>query len=53
MPQMAPMSWTLLFILFLIMVMITNTLNYYSYTPEIVKSESNKTTNPMKMKWTW
>nr|AML26035.1 ATP synthase F0 subunit 8 [Staphylinidae sp. BMNH 1274248] len=51
MPQMAPMSWLLLFIMFITVFIMFNILNYYCfmYTPKstLVK----KTTSNLSWKW--
>nr|AYQ19041.1 ATP synthase F0 subunit 8 [Elateridae sp. 3 ACP-2013] len=51
MPQMAPLSWINLFIMFVMTFMIINTLNYFSYT------YNNKSTQKMmkfkKINWKW
>nr|YP_010022527.1 ATP synthase F0 subunit 8 [Fannia scalaris]QOP39375.1 ATP synthase F0 subunit 8 [Fannia scalaris] len=44
MPQMAPISWLSLFIIFSITFMIFNMMNYYSFNPSMPKSNLiNKT----------
>nr|ARH53912.1 ATP synthase F0 subunit 8 [Limonius minutus] len=51
MPQMAPLSWINLFIMFIMIFMIMNTLNYFSFKYEnlILKS----TPNINKINWKW
>nr|UOU84931.1 ATP synthase F0 subunit 8 [Nigrotipula nigra] len=53
MPQMAPINWLLLFFIFSIILVIFNTLNYFSYlplTPKIFQM-NNKLINPLNWKW--
>nr|QNE85819.1 ATP synthase F0 subunit 8 [Tipula varipennis]WVH44996.1 ATP synthase F0 subunit 8 [Tipula varipennis] len=53
MPQMAPISWLLLFIIFTITLIIFNTLNYFFYLPTIPKTtqSENKIYSPLNWKW--
>nr|WNH42028.1 ATPase subunit 8 [Neoperla conradti] len=53
MPQMAPISWFLLFIVFSGTLLIFNCLNYYSYlSPNPQTSHSSTLTqNPLPWKW--
>nr|AXS64924.1 ATP synthase F0 subunit 8 [Elateroidea sp. 7 KM-2017] len=51
MPQMAPLSWINLFILFVMTFMIINTLNYFSF---MYDNKTLKTTPKMKsINWKW
>nr|YP_009995353.1 ATP synthase F0 subunit 8 [Ochthebius glaber]QNP09769.1 ATP synthase F0 subunit 8 [Ochthebius glaber] len=52
MPQMAPMNWLVLFIMFSIIFLMFNSMNYFSfkYTP-INKTMLN--TNKFKLTWKW
>nr|ARH54523.1 ATP synthase F0 subunit 8 [Ocypus ophthalmicus] len=51
MPQMAPMNWLMLFILFTIIFLMVNCINYFSFF------YSNKTSNLIKknnqINWKW
>nr|AML26533.1 ATP synthase F0 subunit 8 [Staphylinidae sp. BMNH 1274696] len=51
MPQMAPMNWLSLFIMFIVVFMLFNSLNYFCflYSP---KSLSSNIKN-FKMNWKW
>nr|AXS65633.1 ATP synthase F0 subunit 8 [Histeroidea sp. 4 KM-2017] len=51
MPQMAPMNWLILFNLLVIMFMMINTLNYFSFLYKVKKSKINK--YPFKLSWKW
>nr|QNN85693.1 ATP synthase F0 subunit 8 [Bengalia sp. DZ-2020] len=54
MPQMAPIGWLSLFIIFSIAFMIFNMMNYYSFIPSMPKStliSKTKTTNSLNWKW--
>nr|YP_011001005.1 ATP synthase F0 subunit 8 [Bellardia viarum]WPN85802.1 ATP synthase F0 subunit 8 [Bellardia viarum] len=54
MPQMAPISWLSLFIMFSITFVIFNMMNYYSFTPFMPKSDlinKNQFTNSLNWKW--
>nr|UJG45491.1 ATP synthase F0 subunit 8 [Sylvicola punctatus] len=57
MPQMAPISWLSLFIIFSITFMIFNVLNYFSFLPPTPKSMDSdnknisKTNNSLTWKW--
>nr|YP_010437812.1 ATP synthase F0 subunit 8 [Neurobasis chinensis]UTB53944.1 ATP synthase F0 subunit 8 [Neurobasis chinensis] len=52
MPQMAPMSWTMLFMMFIINMMIMVMMNYYLYTP--TPKKINKNCGDLSiMNWKW
>nr|YP_004021881.1 ATP synthase F0 subunit 8 [Exorista sorbillans]ADO85312.1 ATP synthase F0 subunit 8 [Exorista sorbillans] len=53
MPQMAPINWLSLFIIFSITFMIFNMMNYYSYSPFMPKSNlmNKKKINSLNWKW--
>nr|QXG19017.1 ATP synthase F0 subunit 8 [Chymomyza costata] len=53
MPQMAPLSWLLLFIIFSFAFIMFCLLNYYSYMPSLPKSKSLKNINLNSMNWKW
>nr|YP_009687558.1 ATP synthase F0 subunit 8 [Limonia phragmitidis]QDX14940.1 ATP synthase F0 subunit 8 [Limonia phragmitidis] len=54
MPQMAPISWLSLFLIFSITLMIFCTLNYFSFTPNTPKkSNSNNLINTNSLNWKW
>lgn len=53
MPQIAPIGWLSLFIIFSIAFIIFNIINYYSYIPSIPKSNliEKKSFNSYNWKW--
>nr|AMH85373.1 ATP synthase F0 subunit 8 [Winthemia rufopicta] len=54
MPQMAPIGWLSLFIIFFMTFMIFNMMNYYLYNPSMPKSSlvyKNKLMNSLNWKW--
>nr|YP_009504361.1 ATP synthase F0 subunit 8 [Graphomya rufitibia]AWX64108.1 ATP synthase F0 subunit 8 [Graphomya rufitibia] len=53
MPQMAPISWLSLFIIFSISFMIFNVMNYYLYNPPMPKSNFMKMDSTKSMNWKW
>nr|YP_010580028.1 ATP synthase F0 subunit 8 [Microchironomus tener]UZS77067.1 ATP synthase F0 subunit 8 [Microchironomus tener] len=56
MPQMSPMSWTILFIMFTLIFLFFNILNYFNFIPSFKPSTEDKTTssysNPT-LTWKW
>nr|YP_009745452.1 ATP synthase F0 subunit 8 [Epophthalmia elegans]QIH29898.1 ATP synthase F0 subunit 8 [Epophthalmia elegans] len=53
MPQMAPMSWSMLFMFFTCMLMIIATMNFFLFKPTIKeKSQTMKMTKTSK-NWKW
>nr|YP_010261323.1 ATP synthase F0 subunit 8 [Gomphus vulgatissimus]UIB40230.1 ATP synthase F0 subunit 8 [Gomphus vulgatissimus] len=53
MPQMAPMSWLLLFLFFTIMLILFNTINYYLFIPKIEPSKTLESSKILNMTWKW
>nr|YP_010261349.1 ATP synthase F0 subunit 8 [Leptophlebia marginata]YP_010261362.1 ATP synthase F0 subunit 8 [Leptophlebia vespertina]UIB40256.1 ATP synthase F0 subunit 8 [Leptophlebia marginata]UIB40269.1 ATP synthase F0 subunit 8 [Leptophlebia vespertina] len=53
MPQMAPLSWLLLFMLFSLTLILFNLMNYFVYQHAAPTSSSVKSnlTNPLNWKW--
>nr|AND96168.1 ATP synthase F0 subunit 8 [Tragiscus dimidiatus] len=51
MPQMAPLNWLFLFFYFLLIFMIFNTLNYYSYIYPIKSMIIKTKKNFLSWKW--
>nr|QLY90048.1 ATP synthase F0 subunit 8 [Nemotelus notatus] len=53
MPQMAPINWLFLFIMFSVVFFMFNVLNYYCFYNKMPQSKtiSAKTTNSMNWKW--
>nr|QLY89463.1 ATP synthase F0 subunit 8 [Pseudocollinella humida] len=53
MPQMAPIGWLSLFIIFSVTFILFNIMNYYSVLPTAPKSQSSKKINFKSMNWKW
>nr|YP_010022592.1 ATP synthase F0 subunit 8 [Sarcophaga josephi]QOP39440.1 ATP synthase F0 subunit 8 [Sarcophaga josephi] len=54
MPQMAPINWLMLFIIFSIAFIIFNVMNYYSFIPTMPKSNLLiKTQSINSLNWKW
>nr|QYC36463.1 ATP synthase F0 subunit 8 [Sympetrum striolatum] len=53
MPQMAPMSWILLFLFFSAMLLMINMINYYLYTPKCSMSTEGQKIMVKTKSWTW
>nr|YP_009058479.1 ATP synthase F0 subunit 8 [Scathophaga stercoraria]AIL95201.1 ATP synthase F0 subunit 8 [Scathophaga stercoraria]UJG45478.1 ATP synthase F0 subunit 8 [Scathophaga stercoraria] len=54
MPQMAPIGWLSLFIIFSIAFVIFNMMNYYSFIPSMPKSNLiNKNQQMNSLNWKW
>nr|QLY90256.1 ATP synthase F0 subunit 8 [Fannia armata] len=54
MPQMAPIGWLSLFIIFSITFMIFNMMNYYSFNSSMPKSNlTEKTYSINSLNWKW
>nr|UPX88078.1 ATP synthase F0 subunit 8 [Aedeomyia squamipennis] len=53
MPQMAPISWLTLFIIFSITFMIFNIKNYYNFLYPLSKTSQNLNIKKNKMNWKW
>nr|ALO76268.1 ATP synthase F0 subunit 8 [Leucocelis sp. LEU01] len=51
MPQMAPLSWLTLFIIFCITFILFNVLNYYCFLYPVKTTLPKKTT--LKINWKW
>nr|YP_010989185.1 ATP synthase F0 subunit 8 [Forcipomyia pulchrithorax]WOR86777.1 ATP synthase F0 subunit 8 [Forcipomyia pulchrithorax] len=52
MPQMAPINWLLLFIIFCLTYLFFNILNYYIFSPTL-KSSDKKLFNKITLNWKW
>nr|ALO77277.1 ATP synthase F0 subunit 8 [Scraptia sp. SCR02] len=52
MPQMAPLNWLTLMFYFIIIFMIFNVMNYYSYSYQNLSS-SLKTKKNISLNWKW
>nr|QHF17843.1 ATP synthase F0 subunit 8 [Acrotaeniostola dissimilis] len=53
MPQMAPISWLSLFIIFSITFILFSMMNYYSIIPQSTKSDIKKSTMSNSLNWKW
>nr|UCU57946.1 ATP synthase F0 subunit 8 [Dicronocephalus adamsi] len=51
MPQMAPLSWLILFIMFCLTFILFNILNYYCFIYKVKSTSSKKTINKISWKW--
>nr|YP_010614731.1 ATP synthase F0 subunit 8 [Dexia fulvifera]WAS35306.1 ATP synthase F0 subunit 8 [Dexia fulvifera] len=53
MPQMSPINWLTLFIIFSLTFIMFNMMNYYIYTPILPKINSMNFKNKLSMNWKW
>nr|WKU84150.1 ATP synthase F0 subunit 8 [Serichlamys sp. ECU1] len=53
MPQMAPMNWPILFIMFIMTFIMFNLMNYYMYLPSNFKIKNFKNLKILSMNWKW
>nr|YP_010693142.1 ATP synthase F0 subunit 8 [Zeugodacus depressus]AQT19243.1 ATP synthase F0 subunit 8 [Zeugodacus depressus]WCB98375.1 ATP synthase F0 subunit 8 [Zeugodacus depressus]WGU15881.1 ATP synthase F0 subunit 8 [Zeugodacus depressus] len=53
MPQMAPISWLSLFIIFSITFILFSMMNYYSTLPQTPKSQVSKSYLSTPLNWKW
>nr|AFQ62400.1 ATP synthase F0 subunit 8 [Abraeinae sp. MJTNT-2012] len=51
MPQMAPMNWLMLMIMFILIFMMFNSLNYFSFNYPIKKYQYKKSNSKLNWKW--
>nr|YP_009185882.1 ATP synthase F0 subunit 8 [Myrmecocephalus concinnus]ALO70724.1 ATP synthase F0 subunit 8 [Myrmecocephalus concinnus] len=51
MPQMAPMNWLILFITFILIFMLFNSLNYFSFLYQPLISIKSKSSKIFSWKW--
>nr|YP_011010579.1 ATP synthase F0 subunit 8 [Halobates poseidon]WPW47233.1 ATP synthase F0 subunit 8 [Halobates poseidon] len=51
MPQMAPMSWLSLMIMFIMMIIVINSMSYFNKNYTIKKKMSNMKMNKLNWKW--
>nr|YP_010443326.1 ATP synthase F0 subunit 8 [Coenochilus striatus]UTE83854.1 ATP synthase F0 subunit 8 [Coenochilus striatus] len=51
MPQMSPLSWLLMFIIFSITFILFNVLNYYCFLYPVKTSSQKKTIKKINWKW--
>nr|QGX06398.1 ATP synthase F0 subunit 8 [Microperla geei] len=52
MPQMAPISWLLLFIMFSIIFLTFNCMNYFSFLPQAPQT-TKKSISQTSLNWKW
>nr|YP_009348209.1 ATP synthase F0 subunit 8 [Sinopodisma wulingshanensis]YP_010703613.1 ATP synthase F0 subunit 8 [Sinopodisma kelloggii]APX55786.1 ATP synthase F0 subunit 8 [Sinopodisma wulingshanensis]WCO86747.1 ATP synthase F0 subunit 8 [Sinopodisma kelloggii] len=53
MPQMSPLMWFSLFILFSIVLILFNQMNFFSFKPMIMKSEEMSQIKSKNLNWKW
>nr|WKU83813.1 ATP synthase F0 subunit 8 [Brachypalpus cyanella] len=53
MPQMAPINWLSLFLLFSLIFMLFNMMNYFIYSPSTLKSKNMNKIYTNSMNWKW
>nr|QWX95531.1 ATP synthase subunit 8 [Piezogaster calcarator] len=53
MPQMAPLWWEILFILFITSFLMTNIMIYYLKSPEMLSIKSTLYKTPIQLNWKW
>nr|YP_009236439.1 ATP synthase F0 subunit 8 [Muscina levida]AMH85737.1 ATP synthase F0 subunit 8 [Muscina levida]QNE85671.1 ATP synthase F0 subunit 8 [Muscina levida] len=53
MPQMAPINWLSLFIIFSMSFLLFNIMNYYLYIPKMPKSKLINSNKFNSMNWKW
>nr|YP_010702012.1 ATP synthase F0 subunit 8 [Dexia tenuiforceps]WCL18800.1 ATP synthase F0 subunit 8 [Dexia tenuiforceps] len=53
MPQMSPINWLSLFIVFSLTFMMFNMMNYYIYNPLLPKFNSIGSKNKTPLNWKW
>uniref|UniRef100_UPI0030FDFCF1 ATP synthase F0 subunit 8 n=1 Tax=Neopanorpa brisi TaxID=3135612 RepID=UPI0030FDFCF1 len=53
MPQMAPINWLSLFIMFSIILLLFNVMNYYSFNPKLPNSKEINNISFKSLNWKW
>nr|YP_010852980.1 ATP synthase F0 subunit 8 [Tagiades japetus]WGM81159.1 ATP synthase F0 subunit 8 [Tagiades japetus] len=53
MPQMMPINWIISFILFIIIFLLYNILNYYIFNTSLKKNIKEKTNSTILFNWKW
>nr|YP_009266275.1 ATP synthase F0 subunit 8 [Yunnanacris yunnaneus]ANJ44371.1 ATP synthase F0 subunit 8 [Yunnanacris yunnaneus] len=53
MPQMSPLMWFSLFILFSIVLILFNQMNFFSFKQTIMKSEEKSKIKSKTLNWKW
>nr|WEV93765.1 ATP synthase F0 subunit 8 [Dociostaurus tartarus] len=53
MPQMSPLMWFSLFIMFSITLILFNQMNFFSYKPNVIKSVKKSMIKSKNLIWKW
>nr|YP_009967201.1 ATP synthase F0 subunit 8 [Sinopodisma pieli]ATO88556.1 ATP synthase F0 subunit 8 [Sinopodisma pieli] len=53
MPQMSPLMWFSLFIMFSIVFILFNQMNFFSFKPMILKTEEKEQIKNKNLNWKW
>nr|YP_009740553.1 ATP synthase F0 subunit 8 [Paratonkinacris vittifemoralis]QID03515.1 ATP synthase F0 subunit 8 [Paratonkinacris vittifemoralis] len=53
MPQMSPLMWFSLFIMFSIVLILFNQMNFFSFKPMIMKSSEKSKIKKNNLNWKW
>nr|QOL00676.1 ATP synthase F0 subunit 8 [Menglacris maculata] len=53
MPQMSPLMWFSLFILFSIVLILFNQLNFFSFKSKLIKNDEKESIKSKNMNWKW
>nr|YP_009660818.1 ATP synthase F0 subunit 8 [Diabolocatantops pinguis]QCT09582.1 ATP synthase F0 subunit 8 [Diabolocatantops pinguis] len=53
MPQMSPLMWFSLFIMFSMVLIIFNQMNFFSFKPNLIKSAGEKEVEKKNLNWKW
>nr|YP_009988363.1 ATP synthase F0 subunit 8 [Anapodisma miramae]QNM39662.1 ATP synthase F0 subunit 8 [Anapodisma miramae] len=53
MPQMSPLMWFSLFIMFSIVLIMFNQMNFFSFKPKILENKSKMEIESKKLNWKW
>nr|AIR76494.1 ATP synthase F0 subunit 8 [Eozubovskya planicaudata]QOL00819.1 ATP synthase F0 subunit 8 [Zubovskya koeppeni] len=53
MPQMSPLMWFSLFILFSIVLIMFNQMNFFSFKPNVIENKEKSKIKSKKLNWKW
>nr|YP_007627073.1 ATP synthase F0 subunit 8 [Ommexecha virens]AGC22389.1 ATP synthase F0 subunit 8 [Ommexecha virens] len=53
MPQMSPLMWFTLFLMFSMLMILFNQMNYFSFKPLLMKSKIQETIKSKDINWKW
>nr|ASQ41341.1 ATP synthase F0 subunit 8 [Schistocerca cohni] len=53
MPQMSPLMWFSLFIMFSASLILFNQMNFFSFKPNLIKSVEKSTIDMKNLNWKW